>query len=176
MRSRPLVAACLAAFAGLLACAGGTGAPKRDAATDRGGASGAGGESGAGGALVDAAAGGSAGVGIDATSPETATDGGEDALTVTVDAVTTGPFTEWTLPTTPAQPWGITLGPDGAVWFTELRAGRLGRVRDGRVTEFRLPRPSARPFGIAVDRANNVWYTDLGGWLGMLRADQARSR
>jgi len=68
------------------------------------------------------------------------------------------------------------VAPDGAVWVTELRSGRLARLRDGRVTEFRLPRADARPFGVAVDRANNVWYTDLGGWLGMLRAAQATSR
>ena len=87
-----------------------------------------------------------------------------------------GRFAEVAVPTPSPGLTSLAVAPDGAAWFTELRAGRLGRVRDGRVTEFRLPRPSARPFGIAVDRANNVWYTDLSGWLGMLRADQARSR
>ena len=87
-----------------------------------------------------------------------------------------GRFTEFVVPTPSPALTALAVAPDGGVWFTELRAGRLGRVRDGRVTEFRLPRPDARPFGIAVDRANNVWYTDLGGWLGMLRADHARSR
>jgi virginiamycin B lyase len=87
-----------------------------------------------------------------------------------------GRFAEFAVPTPSPGLTSLAVGPDGAAWFTELRAGRLGRVRDGRVTEFRLPRPDARPFGIAVDRANNVWYTDLGGWLGMLRAEHARSR
>ena len=79
------------------------------------------------------------------------------------------------MPTPSAGLTALATAPDGGVWFTELRGGRLGRVRDGRVREFRLPRPNARPFGIAVDRENNVWYTDLGGWLGMLRAKHARS-
>jgi virginiamycin B lyase len=87
-----------------------------------------------------------------------------------------GRFAEFAVPTPSPGLTSLAVAPDGAAWFTELRGGRLGRVRDGRVTEFRLPRPDARPFGIAVDRANNVWYTDLGGWLGMLRADSARSR
>jgi len=86
-----------------------------------------------------------------------------------------GRFTEFAIPTPSPGLTALAVAPDGAVWFTELRSGRLGRLRDGRVTEFRLPRPNARPFGVAVDRANNVWYTDLGGWLGMLRAAQARS-
>ena len=86
-----------------------------------------------------------------------------------------GRFTEFAIPIPSPGLTALAVAPDGAVWFTALRSGRLGRLRDGRVTEFRLPRPGARPFGVAVDRANNVWYTDLGGWLGMLRAEQARS-
>jgi len=87
-----------------------------------------------------------------------------------------GRFSEFAIATPSPGLTALAVAPDGAVWFSELRGGRLGRLRDGRVTEFRLPRPDARPFGVAVDRANNVWYTDLGGWLGMLRADQATSR
>jgi virginiamycin B lyase len=86
-----------------------------------------------------------------------------------------GRFTEFAIATPSPGLTALAVAPDGAVWFTQLRSGRLGRLHDGRVTEFRLPRPGARPFGVAVDRANNVWYTDLGGWLGMLRAGQARS-
>jgi len=62
------------------------------------------------------------------------------------------------------------------VWFTELRAHRLGRLRDGVITEFPLPRRGARPFGIAVDSASNVWYTDLSGWVGRLAASRAAQR
>jgi len=62
------------------------------------------------------------------------------------------------------------------VWFTEITAGKLGRLRDGRISEFRLPRANARPFAVTVDSANNVWYTELGGSLGMLPAIAATDR
>jgi len=70
----------------------------------------------------------------------------------------------------------VAVAPDGAVWFTELRGHRLGRLADGKITEFELPRPDARPVGIAVDGSNNVWYADLSGWLGRLDASRARVR
>ena len=69
----------------------------------------------------------------------------------------------------------LAVDRSGAVWFTEISAGKLGRLRDGRVSEFSLPRASARPFGVTVDSANNVWYTDLSGWLGMLPATVAKA-
>ena len=62
------------------------------------------------------------------------------------------------------------------MWFGELRASALGRLRDGVFTEFRLPRADARPFSVAVDRAGNIWYTDLHGWLGKLPAERAQAR
>jgi len=41
------------------------------------------------------------------------------------------------LPTPAGPPVGITAGPDGALWFTEQDAGRIGRIAtDGRVTDF----------------------------------------
>ena len=77
---------------------------------------------------------------------------------------------------TGAFPQSVAAGPDGAVWFTELRGQRLGRLRDGTITEFPLPRSDARPFGIAVDGSGNVWFTDLSGGLGRLSAERARGR
>ena len=44
----------------------------------------------------------------------------------------------------------LAVAPDGAAWFTELRAHKLGRVRDGVITEFTLPprrRTSVRHHG-----------------------------
>jgi virginiamycin B lyase len=43
----------------------------------------------------------------------------------------------------------ITTGPDGALWFTEYRAHRVGRVSTGgEVTE--SPLRECGPFGIAA--------------------------
>ena len=39
----------------------------------------------------------------------------------------------------------VAAAPDDAVWFTEISAGKLGRLRDGRVREFPLPRANAAP-------------------------------
>ena len=39
-----------------------------------------------------------------------------------------------------AQPTGIIAGPDGAIWFTSIANGRLGRVRpDGELETFEDP-------------------------------------
>ncbi len=68
---------------------------------------------------------------------------------------------------------GLAIAPDGSAWFGMLRKASLGRLRDGRIVEFKLPRNNARPFSLAIDRVGNVWYTDIGGFVGMLSAEQA---
>jgi virginiamycin B lyase len=80
------------------------------------------------------------------------------------------------VPTPNAGLTALAVAPDGAAWFSALRAHRLGRVHRGAVTEYALPRDNARPIGIAVDADNNVWYADLAGWIGKLGAERARVR
>jgi streptogramin lyase len=42
---------------------------------------------------------------------------------------TTGEFSEFPLPTPDSGPCGITVGSDGAVWFTERdKIGRIGQI------------------------------------------------
>jgi hypothetical protein len=36
---------------------------------------------------------------------------------------------QFTIPTPNSHPAGITVGPDGAIWFTELGAGKIGRLQ-----------------------------------------------
>jgi virginiamycin B lyase len=69
---------------------------------------------------------------------------------------------------------GLTVAPDGAVWFGMMRNSSLGRLRDGRVETFRLPRDNARPYTIAADPGGNIWYADISGYVGMLPAQDAR--
>jgi virginiamycin B lyase len=47
-------------------------------------------------------------------------------------------FTEYTVPTPLSVPWGVTLGPDGAIWFTEYTGNKIGRIDPvtGRITEY----------------------------------------
>jgi len=85
-----------------------------------------------------------------------------------------GKFDAVAAPHTKAGLTGLAIAPDGAVWFGMLRKASLGRLRDGRIVEFRLPRENARPFSLAIDRAGNVWYADIGGFIGMLPAEQTR--
>ena len=46
-------------------------------------------------------------------------------------------ITEYQVPSTNSQPYGITVGPDGNLWFTEWLTGYIGRITPaGVITEF----------------------------------------
>ena len=51
-----------------------------------------------------------------------------------------GTFEEFSIPTPQRDPGSITRGPDGAMWFTETSAVKLGRIGpDGAIVEYALP-------------------------------------
>jgi streptogramin lyase len=62
------------------------------------------------------------------------------------------------------QDWnGITLGPDGNIWFTDYCNDKIGRITStGIVTEFSLSGPNHRVWGIAAGRGGDLWFTDAG--------------
>ncbi len=68
---------------------------------------------------------------------------------------------EWDVPTHNSRPHDPALGPDGALWFTEQRANKLGRLdpRTGTIREFALKTPNSGPHGLVADREGNIWYT-----------------
>ncbi len=73
----------------------------------------------------------------------------------------TGQITEYGVPN---QPWGITTGPDGNLWFTEYgdpgAIGRLNPATHG-VTEFRPGLTSnSRPTAITAGPDGNLWFTE----------------
>jgi virginiamycin B lyase len=72
-----------------------------------------------------------------------------------------GAFREYPL-AAGALPQRITLGPDGALWFTELGANLIGRVTvDGTLTEYAAP---GGPVGIAtVPGDDGLWYVEFNG-------------
>lgn len=85
---------------------------------------------------------------------------------------TTGTVKEFTLPTATAGSYGVTLGPDGNVWFTEhgLMGGAnptpVGRITpDGTITEFAAD-PGASPNGITSGPNGNLWFSDPPNSLG----------
>jgi streptogramin lyase len=56
---------------------------------------------------------------------------------------------------------GITVGPDGALWFTKPTDGSIGRITtDGVVTSYPTF-SSSFPQGIAMGPDGNLWYTDI---------------
>src|SRR6266436_741926 len=67
-----------------------------------------------------------------------------------------GKVTEFGIPTNNSQPAGITLGPDGNLWFTESRADQIGKITpNGSITEY--PLPSGVASGIAAGPDGNLW-------------------
>ncbi len=75
---------------------------------------------------------------------------------------TAGTITEFPVPIAGSEPWGITLGPDGKMWFTDPGANKIGRITtSGTVTEFLLPSGGGSfPQRIASGRGNKVWFTE----------------
>jgi streptogramin lyase len=66
--------------------------------------------------------------------------------------------------TTSGAPQGITVGPDGALWFTEWSANMIGRVTTaGVVTEHTVPTASSYPYGITTGPDGALWFTERQG-------------
>jgi virginiamycin B lyase len=80
--------------------------------------------------------------------------------------------TEYPLPTPGAAPFGIALGPDGAVWFAELSGRQVGRIApDGALTEYPIPSGNSSRF-VAVGPDGAVWFTSgAGNRIGRVAAD-----
>jgi|HubBroStandDraft_6_1064221.scaffolds.fasta_scaffold37415_1 streptogramin lyase len=71
---------------------------------------------------------------------------------------------EFALPHSGSQPFGITLGPDGNLWFTELAGNRIGRITlAGTITEYSLPRSGSSAVSIAAGSDGNLWFTEFYG-------------
>jgi streptogramin lyase len=79
-------------------------------------------------------------------------------------------ITEYPIPTAGGNPQHIVAGPDDALWFTELSAGKVGRLEtDGTVTEFPLPNPGSWPTAIAAGPDGALWFgQNRGGKIGRI--------
>ena len=59
---------------------------------------------------------------------------------------------------------GITVGPDGALWFAQAVANNIGRITlDGAVHPGRRSHRPRRPEYIAPGPANTLWFTEKDG-------------
>ncbi|HEY5425583.1 MAG TPA: hypothetical protein VIJ77_03445 [Candidatus Tumulicola sp.] len=85
----------------------------------------------------------------------------DTVVAVTYSGDICGKFTEFAIPTVASHPWGITLGADGNLWFTELTANKIGRITTaGTITEFPVPTTGAGPAGIAGGADGNIWFVE----------------
>jgi streptogramin lyase len=81
-------------------------------------------------------------------------------FTVAFDASICGVFTEFPVPADGSAPIAITDGPDGALWFTEGDANKIGRITtSGAITEFST---SGTPYAIAAGPDSTIWFTQCG--------------
>ena len=72
-------------------------------------------------------------------------------------------YTGFDLPTKESAPTGITSGPDGAMWFTEYAADKIGRITNaGKITEFGLDKDSG-PTSIVTGTDGALWFTMQDG-------------
>ncbi len=63
-----------------------------------------------------------------------------------------------------STPTGITVGPDGALWFTEPGTDRIGRIdTSGNVTDFSIPTSNSQLTGITAGPDGNLWFTEADG-------------
>ncbi len=73
-----------------------------------------------------------------------------------------GQINKFKLPSQNGEPMGIAAGPDGNVWFTEVKNNQIGRITaDGLVTEFTVPTAATMPAGIVAGSDGNIWFTEL---------------
>jgi virginiamycin B lyase len=86
---------------------------------------------------------------------------------------TDGAVHEYPVPTRDAQPTDIAVGSDGALWFTERIANRIGRITTGgELTEFPVPTPSSRPEAVATGPDGAVWFLEnAANQIGRVAAD-----
>jgi virginiamycin B lyase len=69
-------------------------------------------------------------------------------------------FNEYPTVTPFGDPYGITAGPDGALWFTE-NGGKIGRITTaGVMTEFPIPTANSNPLGITSGPDGALWFVE----------------
>jgi len=60
-----------------------------------------------------------------------------------------------------ASPDGITVGQDGALWFTEGYGNKIGRISaSGIITEYVSPTNQSGPTGITKGPDGALWFTE----------------
>ena len=84
---------------------------------------------------------------------------------------TAGVFTEYTVPTSAGEPYGIATGHDGNLWFTEAEGNKIGKITtSGTITEYTVTTANSVPTRITSGPDNNLWFVEsrVGGSIGRI--------
>src|SRR5579871_5931213 len=74
------------------------------------------------------------------------------------------PIIEYNIPTANSAPFAIVSGSDGALWFTEAHASKIGRITTAGVfTEYVIPTAKSKPIWIVPVNDNAPWFTENSG-------------
>ncbi len=77
----------------------------------------------------------------------------------TGELIPTPQVVDFKIPTFGSNPRDLTSGPDGALWFTEGPAGKIGRITTaGAFSEYSAP---GSPYAIASGADGNVYFSDV---------------
>jgi virginiamycin B lyase len=82
---------------------------------------------------------------------------GSQSLPTRIGRITTsGVVTQHSIPTASTL-YGITSGPDGALWFAEVSANQIGPITTaGVVSEYPVPTANSNPFGMTAGLDGSV--------------------
>ncbi len=73
-------------------------------------------------------------------------------------------ITKFPIPTSATEPNEIVAGPDGALWFTETNANKIGRITTaGTITEFGIPTSASHSVYITAGPDGALWFTEFNG-------------
>ena len=81
---------------------------------------------------------------------------------------------EHRIPTQGSKPYIAVEGSDGALWFCESGASKIGRLdpKTYRFKEFALPTPNATPIGIIEGPDGAFWFAEkTGNKIGRITPD-----
>ena len=82
-------------------------------------------------------------------------------VTATTAHASSPTITAYPTPTTGSNPYVITAGPDGNLWFAESSANKIGRITPtGAITEFPIPTSGSGAFGITAGPDGNLWFVE----------------
>lgn len=85
---------------------------------------------------------------------------------------------EHPIPTADGAPYGITIGPDNQVWFTEVAGNKIGQLIPtgngasrqeanlmpaATITEYDIPTADSTPAGIVLGPDGALWFTEWAG-------------